>query len=220
VTTVEDTKVEAASRLSTTVRRDFSSTRVRLRVTDDRTPPIASARALLREPLPEIYRDGGFGMRFLEALETVLDPIIGTLDALPAYLDPDLAPRDLLDLMAAWLGLIVDESQKNDRVRDTLRLAGLLGQKRGTKQGLELVLAISFPDLPLRIEDGGKVTWSADPDAPAEPAANAFVVYCDKTVDEAMQREIARVIELAKPVHVGFRLRVRAPRKRAEGERG
>jgi phage tail-like protein len=218
VATVEDTQVETAARLSTSVKRDFSTTRVRLRVADDRTPPIASMRALLREPLPELYRDGGFGMRFLEGLETVLDPIIGTLDALPVYFDPDLAPRDMLDLMAAWLGLTVDESWGNERVRDALRLAGRLGQQRGTKRGLELVLRISFPDLPLRVEDTGKVTWSADPDSPVESAANGFVVYCDETVDEVKQAEIARVIEQAKPLHVRFRLRVRAPKKRTEGE--
>lgn len=217
--TVEESQLETAARLSTTVKRDFSTTRIGLRVADDDTPPIASARALLRDPLPEVYRDGGFGMRFLEGLETVLDPVIGTLDALPAYFDPDLAPRDVLDLMAAWLGLTVNESWANERVRDALRLAGRLGQLRGTKQGIELVLRISFPDLPLRVEDSGKVTWSSDSDAPSAPATNAFVVYCDQTIDEAKQSEIARVIERAKPLHVNFRLRVRAPRKRAEGER-
>lgn len=215
--TVEETRESTRSRLATTGKRGFSTTRVRLRIADDRTPAVASMRGYLRKRLPEIYQDDGFGVRFLEGLETLLDPIVATLDALPAYVDPDLAPRDVLDLLAAWLGLTVDESWPDDRVRDALRLAGKLGQKRGTKEGLELALAIAFPEHPLRVEDGGKVTWSADPDASPAPSPNSFVVYCDKSLGEADQARIARVIEQAKPIHVGYRLRVRAPRKRGEG---
>jgi phage tail-like protein len=216
--TVEETRDASGSRLSTIGKRDFRTTRLRRRFADDLTPAVASSRAYLRAQLPDVYQDGGFGMRFLEALETVLDPIVATLDALPAYFDPDLAPRDLLDLMAAWLGLTVDESWRDDRVREVLRLAATLGQTRGTRDGLALVLRLAFPDLPLRIDDKGAVTWQADPDAPAEPAADAFVVYCDKPVDKATQDEIAHVIEQAKPVHVGYKLRVRTARKRSDGD--
>lgn len=215
--TLEDTRVETLS-VSTSVKRDFSTTRLRMRVATEHTPAVASARAYLRASLPDIYRDEGFSMRFLEGLEAVLDPIVATLDALPSYFDPALAPRDLLDLMAAWLGVSVGESWPDKRVRDALRSAGELGQRRGTRKGLELTLGISFPDLPLRVEDGGHVTWTEDPDAADQAAANAFVVYCDKPIDEAKQAEIVRVIEQAKPVHVRYLLRVKAARKRSEGD--
>ena len=42
---------------------------------------------------------------------SLLDPIVAILDGLPAHFDPDLAPRDILDLLAAWLGVDLDESQ-------------------------------------------------------------------------------------------------------------
>jgi phage tail-like protein len=214
----EDTHEGTRPRSTATGKRGFSTTRVRLRISDERTPPVASERGYLGERLPSVYQDGEFGGRFLSALVTLRDPIVGTLDALPAYFDRDLAPRDVLDLLASWLGVGVDESWKDERVRHALLLAGELAEKRGTKQGLELVLSLSFPDVPLRVEDGGKVTSSTDPDAPPEASPNAFVVYCDASLDDSKQAAIARLIEEAKPAHVNYRLRVRTPRKRGNGE--
>jgi phage tail-like protein len=206
------------SRLGTGARRGFSTTHVRLRTTSEETPAVASARGYLREQLPAIYQEGDLGVRFLTALETLLDPIVGTLDALHAYFDVRLAPRDVLDLQASWLGLAVDESWPDERVRDALRLAGELARMRGTKLGLELALRVAFPKLPLRVEDAGRVTYSVDPDAPCEPSPNACVVYCDAPLDGATEAAVARVIEQAKPVHAGYRFRVKTSRRRGDGE--
>ncbi len=43
-----------------------------------------------------------------------------TLDVLDRYFHPTLAPRDVLDLLAAWLGLTVDESWPDERLREAL----------------------------------------------------------------------------------------------------
>jgi phage tail-like protein len=195
----------------------FRTSKVSLRLSDDQTPPVASARAYLRRNLPAIYQEGDFGLRFVGALETLLDPIVGTLDVLPRYFHPDLAPSDVLELLAAWFGLAVDESWPDERRRQALRLAAELGRRRGTKSGLELALAVAFPDLPLRVEDGGKVTWTTAADDPAEPAESSFTVYCDAPLTEAQQAAVARAIEHSKPVHIGYRLRVRTSKRRTDG---
>jgi phage tail-like protein len=184
------------------------------------TPEVASSRAYLRGSLPAVYQDGDFGMRFIGALETLLDPIVAMLDALPAHFDPDHAPRDVLDLMAAWLGVDLDESQELRHQRELVRRSAELGRRRGTVRGLELALELAFPDVPLRVEDQGGVRWSLD--GPGEPDGNrpvlappqSFVVYCDKAVPEETQAAIARCIEQYKPVHTTYRLRVKAPRKK------
>lgn len=179
------------------------------------TPPaVAAMRRLLRDRLPGIYhQDGDFGLRFVGSLESVLDPVLALLDSLPAHVDPDLAPQDLLELLAGWLGVEMDESWPDDRRRELIRRAGELSRLRGTRAGLELALGISFPDLPLRIEDEGGVVYATDD---AEAVGNErprFVVYCDKPLEEDVLAQVARAIEQAKPVHVGYRLRVKAPRK-------
>jgi phage tail-like protein len=213
-----DTREGVRPRRTTTSGRGFSTTRVRLRIADEQTPPVASSRGYLRERLPAVYQDGDFGLRFLGALETLLDPIVGTLDVLPAYFDPDLAPRDLLELLAAWFGIEVDESWPDERCRHALRLAAELGRRQGTRSGIELALSIAFPDVQFRVEDGGKVTWATDANAPLESSPRAFVVYCDVPLSVPELAAVARVIERAKPLHVGYRLRVKTPRRRPTGD--
>jgi phage tail-like protein len=176
------------------------------------TPPVASSRAYLRGGLPAMYQDGDFGMRFVGALEAVLDPIVAVIDALPAYFNPDHAPRDVLNLLAAWLGIEVDESQPLRERRALVRQSAELSRRRGTVRGLELALDLAFPKLPLRVEDNGGVSWG--PEAPArESSTSSFVVYCDKPIPEATQAAVARCIEQYKPVHCTYRLRVKAAKK-------
>jgi phage tail-like protein len=197
-----------------TSKRGFSTTNLRARLSDTEAPKVVSARGYLRQGMPSIYQDGDFGLRFLESLETLLDPIVGTLDVLDRYFHPTLAPRDVLNLLAAWLGLTVDESWPDERLREALSREGELSRRRGTAAGLKLALAIAFPELPLRVEDGGGVSWAMQPSGTTAPPP-AFVVYCDTPIPEKTQLAVARVIEQTKPVHVSYRLRVKAAKKPA-----
>ncbi len=191
----------------------FGTMLVQLSQGSKQTPPVASSRAYLRTGLPAIYQEGDFGMRFVGALEEMLEPIVAVLDALPAHFDPDHAPRDILNLLAAWLGVDLDESQEIRHQREMVRQSAELGRRRGTVSGLELALKLTFPDVPLRIEDQGGVRWSLD-DKPVEAPPPSFVVYCDKPVAEETQAAIARCIEQHKPVGTSYRLRVKAPKKK------
>ena len=99
----------------------------------DGIPPSASSRLYLRVGLPAIYQEGDFGLRFVGALETVLDPILALLDSLDSHIVPELAPEDLLALLASWLGVELDEAWGVDRVRDLVRAAAELSRWRGTR---------------------------------------------------------------------------------------
>jgi phage tail-like protein len=191
----------------------FGTLLVRLTTGPKETPPVASERAYLRNGLPSLYQEGDFGMRFVGALENLLDPIVAMLDGLPAHFDPDHAPPDILKLMAAWLGVDLDEAQALPQQREMVRRSAELSRRRGTVGGMRLALKLAFPDVPLRIEDSGGVRIKPpDPDE-AEPKAASFIVYCDKAVPEEVQAAIARCIERFKPVHTSYRLRVKAPKK-------
>jgi phage tail-like protein len=193
----------------------FGTMLVRLAAGPKDTPPVASSRAYLRGGLPAVYQESDFGMRFIGGLEALLDPIVAVLDALPAHFDPDHAPRDILGLMAAWLGVDLDESQELRHQREMVRRAADLARRRGTVGGMELALKLSFPDVPLRVEDQGGVRWSLD-QRPLEAPPPSFIVYCDTPVPEETQAGIARCIEQHKPVGTAYRLRVKAPKKKAE----
>jgi len=179
------------------------------------TPPVASSRAYLRNGLPSLYQDGDFGMRFVGALEELLDPIVAVLDGLPYHFDPNFAPPDILDLLAAWLGVDLDEMQDIKHQREMVLRSAELARKRGTVGGMALALKLHFPEVPMRVEDNGGVIWHGRP-GPAEKPASSFIVYCDTPVDETVQAAIARCIEQHKPVHSTYRLRVKAAKKKVE----
>ena len=73
-------------------------------------PPVVSRRATLRRGMPAIYHETDFAMRFVGALEGVLDPVAAVLDALPAHFSPDYAPPAMIELLSAWLGVETDEA--------------------------------------------------------------------------------------------------------------
>jgi phage tail-like protein len=172
------------------------------------SPGVVSTRATLRQGLPGVYYENDLSMRFVGAFESVLDPIGAVLDALPAHFSPDHAPRPILDLMSAWLGVEIDESQELEARRESVRMAAELGRRRGTVRGLELALRLSFPGIPMRVKDEGGVRWSLDANpAPAEPAR--FVVYVDTPIPDDRQAAIARCIERQKPIETTYRLRVK-----------
>jgi phage tail-like protein len=178
-------------------------------------PPVVSRRATLRRGMPAIYHETDFAMRFVGALEGVLDPIAAVLDALPAHFSPDYAPPAMIELLSAWVGVEADEALEIDARRETVRMAAELGRRRGTVRGLELALRLGFPDVPMRVEDQGGVRWSLDA-APAPAGPARFVVYVDTPIPEDRQVAIARCIEHHKPVQATYRLRIKAPKKAAE----
>ena len=182
-----------------------------------RSPAVASEREYLRRSLPAIYQDNDFGVRFVGALEPLLDPIVALLDSLPAHVDPAVAPEDVLALLAHWLGLEVDEAWPVDRKRELVRRGDELARRHGTRAGLELTLRIAFPQHPLRVEDSGAVTWAGRESKRADRSGAGFVVYCDAPLDEHELGAVSRLIEQVKPVNVTYKLRVKAARSSGGG---
>lgn len=179
--------------------------------TPDPTPAPATHRRYLRDGLPTLYREQPFTMQLVSAFERVLDPTVALLDGLPAHFDPELAPLDILELTAGWLGVRANEQHSSDHLRELVAHAAELGRLRGTCAGLQLELALSFPALPLRVEDGGGVTWSTDGTVSTAPPPS-FAVYCDQPLPPEQTAAVARLIEAVKPVHVAHRLHVEEAR--------
>ena len=182
-------------------------------------PSTASAREHLRKGVPDVYRrdfnarkdkPAPFVIRFLHALEEVLDPIIATLDSLPAHLDVDLAPEHALAGLATWLGVDDVESLPAKQQREAVRRAGELARLRGTRAGLELALSLFFPDLVMRVNDHGSVVVSESVEmSPPSAAVASFDVVVEQSLPPETQMAVARCIESWKPVQAHYKLRVR-----------
>jgi phage tail-like protein len=195
----------------------FGTVQIERAVGNDPPPLAVSGRRYLRDNLPSIYSEGDFGMRLVTGFEALLDPLVAALDNLPEHFDPVYAPRDVLDLLTGWLGLEHDEARSGEERREVVRMAPELMRRRGTRAGLEWALRLAFPGVPFRVEDGGAVTWSLDLDEPEPTEPPAFVVYCDVSLSASRLGAVARLIDQAKPAHVTYRLRVKAPRSETGG---
>jgi len=188
----------------------FGTVQIERSVGADPAPRPVSARGYLRSHLPAIYADSDFTARLVSGFESVLDPLVATLDNLPEHFDAAYAPRDVLELMTDWLALERDEARSGEERRRTVQRAPELMRLRGTRAGIELALEHAFPGIPFRVEDSGGVSWSLDPGGLPNSAPASFVVYCDAPLAEDGQAAVARLIEQAKPAHVAYRLRVRS----------
>jgi phage tail-like protein len=177
-------------------------------------PAVASMRASLRRGLPVLLRDDLFTDGFLHALEEVVDPILALLDGIAAHFDTGVAPDDVLEVMAAWLGFALDDEWPEQPRRQLVQHLPELARRQSTRTGLELALHLAFPGLPVRVEDGGRTAAARHVDAlpPAGPVE--LVVYCDVPVDPKVTREMHRLIDAFKPAHVPHKLRMR---ERSEG---
>jgi phage tail-like protein len=167
-------------------------------------PPVASRRGYLRSGLPAQYQEGDFGMRFVGGLEGILDAVVCLVDGLHRHFDPALAPHDILELEAAWLGIDLDESWPEDHRRRVIAEAVDLVRRRGTTVGIQRALALAFPELDVTVVDAGSVRFGDDLARPVPPAE--FTVRCPQPIDGAQRAALLQAIERLKPVHAGYRL--------------
>lgn len=101
---------------------------------DDTSP------SYLLDYLPEIYQQDPFIGRFLRIFEEVLAPIERMLDSMPAYFDPTVTRPDVLEWLAGWLGVSLDERWPLVRRRAYVRRASELFSLRGTARGLSIAI--------------------------------------------------------------------------------
>ncbi|MBD0742326.1 phage tail protein [Streptomyces sp. CBMA152] len=168
--------------------------------------------------LPALYADDDLAQRFTAGLDTVLAPVLSTLDNLPAYLDPRLAPSDFVEWLSSWVGIGVDPEQPEELRRDVVVRAMELHRRRGTRRGLVERLRLCL-GVEAEVVDGGGATWSATAgsELPAGTVEDVLVrVRPGRTraVDEAKVLDIVRA---SCPVHVACRVEVLPPLSAHEG---
>jgi phage tail-like protein len=181
----------------------------------------------LAESLPGVYRDAWiderrrtarepFGTRFISALDTVLAPVLATLDNLDAYLDAGTTPEDFLAWLGEWVAASVDAGWPEDRRRAFVGQAAELYRRRGTAVGLRDHVQIHTGGT-VEIVENGASAWSAKPDGKL-PGSPEPVVVIRVTVDDpdAIDRtKLEAMVHASKPAHVVHRLEVLGTAQRA-----
>lgn len=166
--------------------------------------------------LPAIYSmpENEFGGRFLRIFEDTLEPMSIMVDNQPYYFDPMLAPREILDYMAMWVGLDEGEDWPLPRRRALVAAAATLYRFRGTREGIKQHVGIYSGGLPLVIE--GTNGFRLDRDARLgvntmigedRPRNFAVTIAVDRPEDLDMDT-LRSIIEKDKPVDTSYTLRV------------
>jgi phage tail-like protein len=149
--------------------------------------------------LPAMYAADDFVLRFTSGLDAVLSAALSTMDNLPAYLDPALAPEDFLAWLSSWVAAELDPAWPLPLRRAVVRRAIALHRRRGTARGLVERLELSL-GVHAEVLDGPGACWSATPDTDLPDApVDTVVVRVREPVDRV--RAEALVASVC-PVHV------------------
>lgn len=172
----------------------------------------------ISELLPVIFQEDEFCRRLMGAFDQVLAPVFVTLDCGDTYLDAQLAPDDLVDWLASWVGVDIDEAWSLRRRRALIKEAVALYRQRGTVAGLTAHVHL-FADVAPVIEESGGCDWSTAPNAPlpgsAEPSMSVFL-----DVEESAglsQANLVRIVAAARPAHVPFTVEIGPRSERSSG---
>ncbi|MDX2403475.1 phage tail protein I [Streptomyces microflavus] len=172
--------------------------------------PGLPSRYPIGELLPALYADDDLAQRFTAGLDTVLAPVLSTLDNLPAYFDPALAPADFLPWLATWVGVDIDRAWPQELQRAVVARAVELHRWRGTRRGLVEHLRLCF-GVHADVRDGGGVAWSPGPgtELPPAPTGELLVriwpVAPGATVDAS---RVLAVVSASCPVHLTCRVEI------------
>jgi phage tail-like protein len=98
--------------------------------------------------LPDTYREVDFVGRLLKIFEECLEPDVQILNTLWAYLDPMLAPENMLPFLSHWVGWEMSPILDIERQRYLIKQAMQIYRWRGTRRGLRFYIHL-FTGLPL-----------------------------------------------------------------------
>ena len=149
----------------------------------------------------------GFLVSVVEAFDRALAPVHLVLDELGAYLDPFLAPDDVLVWLLGWLGVPDDRNRAVQDQRRLLADAAELYRDTGTAAGLRAQLA-EVLGWEVEIVENGAAVASSDPEValPGEPALALHIsVGTPAGVDPSdpgVVRRVNSLVRALKPVHV------------------
>lgn len=163
----------------------------------------------LHAQLPGVYAGHDFADRLLGALDGVLAPVFATLDCLPGYLDPLLAPADFVDWLGGWVGADLDAGWPLPRRREAVARAVQLHRLRGTRRGLAEQIQMAF-GVTAEIAESGGTNWSASPRSPLPGSAEAALMVRVRVQEPAAfpRAQLRAFVEANRPAHVPCQVEV------------
>lgn len=163
----------------------------------------------LVDTMPAVYRSDPLAQLLCQAFDEELAPVLATLDGLTAYLDPATTPVDMLDWLAAWIGLTFDGHVDAVRKRELIVAGAQLLPWRGTVKSIQAAVNSVF-NQEAEVIESGSVTWSTEPGV--EPAGDDVPMLLVRLISDAPdgvdRRRLDAVVAAVKPAHLPHRVEV------------
>lgn len=164
--------------------------------------PGLPSRYPIGDLLPAMYADDDLAQRFTAGLDTVLAPILSTLDNLAHYFDPRVTPEDFASQLAQWVAVELDPAWPLGLRRAVLLRAVELHRRRGTARGLVDLLRLCA-GVHARVLDGAGAAWSTRPGTALPGTAGGQVVVQVWPGRSAVDRQrVTALVDFVRPVHV------------------
>ncbi|MCW2569862.1 MAG: phage tail protein [Mycobacterium sp.] len=153
--------------------------------------------------LPAVYQEDEFTQRLVSAFDAVLAPVLATLDDLPVYLDPRLAPDDFVGWLAGWVGAELEHATTPAARREIVATAVSLHRRRGTVGGIEDVVRLAASG-DVAVTESGGARWARAPGSafPGEAPASLRVRVTVADPAGVDVRLLDALIAAVKPAHV------------------
>jgi len=165
----------------------------------------------LRTQIPPMLQDDPSIVAFLDGLDELIAPVISVLDSFDAYLDPQIAPLDMVRYMGGWVLASMDDVWTEEIVRRDVSRAAYRAKWAGTERALhDRLVPYEVRDLTV-VDPGGTMVETAPTDPSSWHDPDEFVVVLKVTPKTAGAAEIERIERIARtvvPAHVSVRVTV------------
>lgn len=162
----------------------------------------------LLQQLPPVLAHDTVLRGFVLALEEIADSVRERIDGVEHQLDVDLASPEMLQYVAAWLGIALEPSETGERQRALVRAAGDTVRWRGTRYGVERMLEAATGSR-VTVRDGGGVLGAAERPGPFDPVVR---VQVDST-GGLTEQQVRSLLASELPVGALLELEVRFPQE-------
>lgn len=154
--------------------------------------------------LPRAMADDPVLAGFTAAFEEVADGLRERVDGLGAQVDLGLAPPEMLLYLASWLGLQLEPSNPVDDQRRLVRETGKLLGWRGTRAGVEGLLAAATGSR-VTVTDGGGVFGQDEPLPPPDPVVRVRLDHTGPLDEQQVRALLAQELPLGAVVELDVR---------------
>jgi phage tail-like protein len=162
--------------------------------------------------LPAVYqedeRSRDFLERFLSLFEGFFTQIEGQIAHIVRYFDADAVDGDFLRWLASWLAITVDEHWSETQLREIVRRAPELYMQRGTRAGIEAMVALFTGETPFIVEHF-QLQCAQSPQVKrvfeqlygVDPYCFCVLLKPSQVSSDAVRQTLERLLDADKPAH-------------------